>query len=251
VDFQNPTNARIAGGEVTYTDKNVSAGNVYMYWIGAYNLKGREGRTSDEIAVVFNELPQPPRDLRASADPKGVVLEWDPPPKAEDIRSYRVYRGASDNPEEMKPVGGTGSGGTTYMDREAEKDKPYFYTVRSVRITRGVFLESGPSAMARAVLPAVQWHPPERVIVESTPRGMSVFWDKIIIENQETRYNIYRQETGRMPEKLNAEGLTNPSYLDSRVVKGRKYRYAVTAFPKGKPGDESGRSASEEKKFVP
>ena len=40
VDFQNPINAVIDKGEVLYTDKAVTPGNVYSYSVSTYNLKG-------------------------------------------------------------------------------------------------------------------------------------------------------------------------------------------------------------------
>lgn len=251
VDYQNPVNAQISGGEVVYTDTGVSTGNVYTYWIEAYNLRGRDGRLSDEIPVTLDEFPDPPTDLRARPDAKGIVLEWEPPGRSENVRTYRVFRGTTDKAADMKAVGGTSSGSTTFMDREAEAEKPYYYTVRSLRVTRGVSLASLPATPVRAILPAVLWQPPEKVDVAWTRQGIRICWDKVKIENQETRYNIYRSEGSKMFEKLNQDGLSNLCHLDSRVIKGRSYRYAVTAFPKGKPEDESARSASEEIKFRP
>ena len=250
VDFQNPANAVISKGEVTYTDKDVSPGNVYSYWVSSYNLRGREGRLSQVVAVPYSEPPPDPEHLSASAGARGIALEWDAPARADGIRGYRVYRGTTDKSEDMKSVGGTSSGETSFVDREAEKDIPYFYHVRSFKMEKGISLESSPSSTVKAVLPAVQFHPPENVNTASTPKGIRIVWDPVKIDKEETRYNVYRSEAGKMFEKINSEELAQPSYLDSKVLRGKTYRYAVTAFPKGKPEYESRRSGSEAVKFV-
>ena len=43
MDTEKPTNAVVKGREITYSDKDVSPGNVYAYAVSTYNLKGREG----------------------------------------------------------------------------------------------------------------------------------------------------------------------------------------------------------------
>ncbi|MBI4964869.1 MAG: hypothetical protein HY913_16460 [Desulfomonile tiedjei] len=251
VDFQNPSNAVISAGEVTYADKDVSPGNVYSYWLSPYNLRAREGRVSQIVTVDYGEPPPAPEQLRAGPEPKGIMLEWDVPARAEGISGYRVYRGATDDPEEMKYIGGAQSRDTSFLDREAEKEKRYFYQVRSFKMNRGISLESSPSSTVKALMPAVQFQPPENVNRTATRRGISLYWDPVKIEKEETRYNVYRSETGKMFEKINAQPLVNPKYFDSKVLRGRTYRYGVTAFPKDKPEYESKRAGSEEVKFIP
>jgi fibronectin type 3 domain-containing protein len=245
VDFQNPTNAVISGGEVAYTDKDVSAGHMYSYWVSAYNLRGREGRLSQIVPVVFGEPPPPPEHLRAGPDAEGIVLEWDAPAQEEGIRGYRIYRGTTDNIEEMKLKGGVRSEESSFVDKDVEKDKPYYYQVRSFKMNKGISEESRPSATAKAVLPAVQLQPPENVLTIAIRRGIKISWTPVKIERAETRYNVFRSEAQKVFEKINAEPLINPTYFDSTVKKGKKYRYAVTAFPKDKPEYESRRSGSE------
>jgi len=70
------------------------------------------------------------------------------------------------------------------------------------------------------------------------------------MENEETRYNVYRSESGRVFQKINPEPTKTPWLLDSKVSRGRAYRYAVTAFPKNRPEDESSKTASEALRYT-
>lgn len=246
VDFQNPSSAVISKGEVAYTDKDVSPGQVYSYWVSAYNLRGREGRLSQVVQVGFGEPPAPPEHLRARVEANGIVVDWDVPAQEEGISGYRIYRGTTDNIDEMKLKGGARAGETSFLDKDVEKDKPYFYQVRSFKMQRGISQESRPSSTVKAVLPAVQLQPPENVRAVAARGGIRIGWEPVKIEKEETRYNIYRSEGQKVSEKINEQPLVNPSYFDSTVRKGRKYRYAVTVFPNGKPEYESRRSASED-----
>jgi hypothetical protein len=249
VDFQNPTNAVIEKGEVVYTDKAVVPGNVYSYSVSAYNLKGREGRPSQVVNVVFDKTPPAPEGLRADVEPGGITLEWTMPPHAAGIKNYRIYRGTTDKPNEMKVIGGTKWDETSFVDKEVEKEKTYYYIVRSLKINRGVSLESEPSPLVKVFVPAVQCKPPESVHVESYGNAIRVWWDEVKIPNAETRYNIFRSEAGKLYVKINSEPLKDTSFNDSNVRNGLTYRYAVTAFPEGRPAEESRRTPSEEVKF--
>jgi len=251
VDYEHPVNALIKDGEVVYTDKRVDLGHTYRYRISAYSLKGREGPTSEDVEVILDKPPPSPGELQAKIDSRGVVLEWAAPEPLGGILGYRVYRGESDKTEKMKSVGRTRWAETTFVDKGVEKNKSYYYAVRSLKMNRGVILESRPSGVVRASVPAVTWDPPESVNATVTATGIRIYWDPVKTGTSEARYNIYRQESDNMFEKLNEEPLQDPWFHDSKVVSGRTYRYTVTAFPKGRPEDESTRSASEAKEFTP
>ena len=250
VDFQNPVNAVIDKGEVEYTDKTVTPGLTYSYSVSAYNLKGREGKPSPEVDVVFDEPPAPPGGLRSRVDSKGVRLEWEGPLHATAVKNYRVYRGAADNPDQMKAIGGTTNGETSFLDNSAPRDATHYYRVRSFKTNRGVSLESSESSAVKVRVPAVLWDPPEKVNTLSTRDGITIWWDKVNIERNETRYNIYRSESDKLFEKINREPLAEPNFNDKTVVRGKTYRYKVTAFPRDKPEDESGGAGSEVVKYT-
>jgi fibronectin type 3 domain-containing protein len=135
------------------------------------------------------------------------------------------------------------------VDKDVEKEKTYYYVVRSLKMNRGVSLESGPSPLVKVFVPSVQCKPPENVNTQAIAGGVRVWWDTVTIPDEETRYNIYRSEAGKMYVQINSEPLKHAWFNDSNVRKGLTYRYAVTAFPEGRPAEESRRTPSEEVKF--
>jgi len=244
VDFQSPVSATIDKGEVAYSDTRVTPGNLYSYSVSAYNLKGREGEWSPEVTVPFEEPPPAPEGLRASAQSNGILLEWAPSPRPDGNRGFRIYRGASDKIDEMKLIASPKPEETSFVDTDVEKGKTYYYVVRSLRMNRGISQESRLSPVVSVLFPEIHAQAPENVKTMTTPRGVEVFWDTVKIDKEESRYNVYRSEGRKMFVRINAEPLLGKKYTDTTVVMGKTYRYAVTAFPKGKPEFESSRSAS-------
>lgn len=251
IDFQNPANAVIKDGEVVFTDKNVDLGHTYSYAVTAYNLKGREGRASQDVAVVFDSPPPVPANLRADVEANGVRLEWDAPGRLAGLQGYSVYRGTTDAPDKMKPVGRTKWAETYWVDEGVEKNQTYYYVVRSIKMNRGVPLESDPSSPVQVAIPPPRMVAPENVGVEARPDGVRVHWDPVKGRGMEIQYDVYRSESGRMFAKRNTEPIDRPWFLDTGVKKGRTYRYGVTAFPKGRPEEQSSRSGSQALRYNP
>jgi fibronectin type 3 domain-containing protein len=251
VDYQNPTNAVIANGEATYTDMDVAPGNTYFYSVSTYNLKGREGRFSDNKTVPMDEPPPAPDGLRATAEAGAVKLEWTSPPQGAGIKGYRIYRGTSTNIAEMKPVGDTKAADTKFVDNDVEKEKNYYYVVRSFKMNQLVPFESGPSPIARVSVSLTAQHPPENVRADVKRDGIRIYWDEVKSPNQEIRYNVYRQESGRAYKKINPDPIRTPWFIDRQVLKGKTYRYTVASFLEGKPGEESSRTASTAVEYKP
>lgn len=249
VDFQNPVNAVIAEGEVVFTDADVKLGNVYTYSVTVYNLKGREGRPSEDVAVVLDEPPPSPEELQGRVEKQGVRLDWKAPARPAGLRSYSIYRGAEPQVDKMKSVGRTKWAETYFVDETVEPQRTYYYDVRSLKMNRGVPFESEPSQIAKVVVPSLRVKSPENVAVTSTRTGIRVHWDPVSIEGSEARYNVYRSESTGVFIKLNPQPIANPGFEDRTVRRGYEYRYAVTAFPKETPEEESSRSASEAVKY--
>lgn len=251
VDIQNPPNAVINQNEVVYTDKGVKQGTIYHYIVTSYNLRGRESLRSQVVTVVFDEPPPPPTEVQASADARGIVLRWEQPARLSGIRSYRIYRGTTSDVAEMKSVGHTRWAETYFVDRDVEEGKTYFYTVRSIKINRGIFFESSPSAVVTETRSKVDLEPPEQVNTASTKEGIRVYWNPAGSRDAETRYNVYRSDSGRIFNRINEEPLRNAWFMDKGVVRGKKYTYGVTAFAEGKPGNESRRTVSDTVEYIP
>jgi len=251
VDLQQPTSAVVSEGEVVYSDMKVEPGKIYAYAVSAYNLKGRESPHSEDVKVNFDDFPPAPRGLGVGYDQGRIVLNWASPPRPAGIRNYRIYRGSTNKPEDMKPLGRTKWAETTFSDKDVQKGQTYYYVVRSLKMNRGISLESDASDTASATAPRVHWGPPENVNTMATGDGIRIVWAPVKIEDEQVRYNVYRSESGRMFEKINTEPVVNPSFLDKDVRRGASYRYAISAFVESHSDEESSRSASEDVRFAP
>lgn len=251
VDFQHPTNAEITDGKVLYVDRDVSSGNAYSYSVNVYNLRGREGRPSPDVIVAFDEPPKSPENLYADIAPGGIVLEWTMPSEKEGVQGCRVYRGPTEKPEDMKPIGTTKADETSFVDRTVEKEKAYYYVVRSLKMNNFVSMESRPSQTVRVIVPAEHTEPPANAKVEVMPGGIRVHWDHVVIPGKEVRYNVYRSEGNKPFEKINAEPVRDSWLMDREVRRGFTYRYAVTSFSESKPEYESSRSGTAAVRYNP
>jgi hypothetical protein len=248
IDFQAPSNARISGNEVIFEDEDVSPGNIYSYAVAAYNLRGRDSANANALEVHFEAPPPAPTNLVAKAEEGHIRLEWKIP-EEEKIDRYQILRGTEKDVSRMKEIGSASRREPWFVDKELEKNTKYFYVVRSVKSTRGTILKSAPSVESAAVAPGIYWGAPEDVNVAMTRQGVRVYWNPVKIENEETFYNVYRSESGGVFKKVNPEPLKNSWFLDTRATKGREYRYAVAAFAKNRPDEESARTASEALKY--
>jgi len=237
--------------EITYTDTEVAPGNSYAYSVTPYNFKGREGAPSPDVIAALDDFPPPPDGLKAVAVGKDVALEWGPPPRPAGIRGYRVYRAESDRREDMQPIGGTRWAETEFHDKNVETAKRYFYTVRSLKMNRGIPYESQPSETVTVGVPLPHTQPPENVRTRASRAGIRVWWDPVKLAGGSPRYNVYRSESAKMFVRANAEPLETLSFLDKDVTVGKVYRYSITSFPQGKPAQESSRTASEAVQFRP
>ncbi len=231
VDFSKPSNAVIEKGEAIYTDTAIAPGNIYTYSVSSYNLQGKEGPPSQDLIAEVDEPLAPPENVRVDYESGEMELRWDVPVRPAGIRVYRVYRGESERPEDLKPIGSTRRAETYFVDKTAEKDKTYYYQVRSIKMNRGVPMESLPSPALKANLSAAHRPRPEDVEVVLRPTEIRIGWKPVRIEGEEARYNVYRSESEQPWEKINAQPIRDAVIIDRRVARGKAYRYAVTAFP--------------------
>ncbi|MGC8659149.1 MAG: fibronectin type III domain-containing protein [Desulfomonilaceae bacterium] len=244
IDFQFPSNATIKDNEVTFRDKDVSLGKVYTYAVSAYNMRGHEGRIGGAVEVFYEAPPDAPTNLTAKPEAGHIRLEWTAPADGK-IDRYEILRGDGKDVAKMKTIGTALPGEPWFVDKNVEKNSTYFYAVRSVKSYKGTPIESNTSNIAEALAPSIFWGSPENVNVAMSNRGIRIYWNPVKIENEETRYNVYRSESGRVFEQINPDPISTPWFVDTKVTRGRSYRYAVTAFPKDKPDEESARTASQ------
>jgi hypothetical protein len=139
----------------------------------------------------------------------------------------------------MKPIGRTKWAERYYVDRGVEKGQTYYYSVRALRVSQSIRIESLPSRTVEALFKGVALEVPKNVKAVSKPEGIQVGWDRVEIREARTRYNVYRSAAGRQFVRINKESLAGTVFMDKDVVKGTEYSYRVSAFPEDRPSEES------------
>jgi RHS repeat-associated protein len=150
---------------IAFKDLGLDNGTTYRYSISAVNSVGGESTRSSEISIVPADYTPPdvPRNLTASADCNGtstVTVTWDASPSPEFV-TYVVHR------TPQFPGGPTyPSGGTTFVDAQANPGTLYTYTVNAIDLGSNNSLLSQPAtARTRAT--------PGQVAVPSVPYAES------------------------------------------------------------------------------
>ncbi len=242
-------------------DRSVQEANprgLATYAIEVLNTNGRSAGLSNQVRVpTAVSLPRP-SDLAAEVRADGVYLGFI---GADDIRNseYHVYRREESNEtatdlgvaEGMSVFPGLGPGRQRFgfLDRSFEWEKTYLYhviAVTTVHLPDGtnVDVQGDPSpdikVFAHDVFPPAA---PTGLQAVASGVGQQPFVDMTWAPNTESDlagYNVYRQEHGTAPLKVNAELVKTPSYRDSSVERGKTYFYSVTAVDLR--GNESSKS---------
>ncbi|HUU26484.1 MAG TPA: hypothetical protein VM123_01610 [archaeon] len=80
--------------------------------------------------LVVAARPAPPVELSATAQDRGVRLEWKPPELSREVRLYRIYRIKGDN-YSFNPLAECPAGQQHYLDGTLEAGSVYYYAVTS------------------------------------------------------------------------------------------------------------------------
>jgi fibronectin type 3 domain-containing protein len=114
-------------------------------------------------------------------------------------------------------------------------------------------VDAGNQKMAESDISAVDTHIPKDRFAPAVPSGLradrtansvSLVWEADT-DTDLAGYRIYRSEGSGPWQKL-ADVNAVPSYSDAAAEHGKTYRYAVSAFDKTVPPNESERSAAVE-----
>jgi hypothetical protein len=156
---------------------------------------------------------------------------------------FRVLRRVGD--EKEYTIAATVKG-HDWTDTGIDYSKPYSYAVQSL-------VDAGNQKMAESDVSAADTHLPKDRFPPAVPSGLradrtanavSLVWEPDS-EPDLAGYRIYRSEGNGPWQKLDDVN-TVPSYSDTTVEHGKTYHYAVSAFDKTVPPNESERSAAVE-----
>ena len=106
-------------------DTDVLPSAPYRYRIWSVNDRGIRSLYAAGVKV---ETAVDPPELRIFADHGRVTIGWDPPDDG-SVTGYRILRRVQWEDEET-PVGVTGRGVTSWVDRQVSPDTAYAYRLR-------------------------------------------------------------------------------------------------------------------------
>jgi len=187
--------------------------------------------------VVLNVIPplEPPV-VKTEPTAHGILLTW---PKQGSGVQYSIYR---QGPGEQQPVPLGTSDHPDYLDKSAQYDTRYQYTVIA-REGSAESLASQPASisMADTFPPSV----PASITALAGPDSIEVSWQRSP-EPDLKGYYVYRSTEGG-PFEPQGGLVSLPTFSDRNVQHGKTYRYEVSAIDQ--KNNESGRSAAAQVAF--
>ncbi|UCH13758.1 MAG: T9SS type A sorting domain-containing protein [Bacteroidales bacterium] len=190
----------------------------------AYNQPPHTGFYLGDGMFIHDSLrpPASPMNVFAIAWSDTVELHWDQSYDT-DFAGYKVYR--------SKFMSGPFDTLTTdiildtyYVDTDVINDTTYYYGIAAV----DSFDNESSLAIVKAI-PTIRPPVPEGLFAQTDIYSTKLFWNAVSADNI-AGYNIYSTKTsGSGYSKLNAELLTDTSYLDSPLFGRPTYYYVVTS----------------------
>jgi hypothetical protein len=136
--------------EPAFVDETAHAGERWCYV--ARNVASTspliESEASNEACLTVADVapPEAPVGLAARETDEGVEVTWSPSPE-EDLKVYRLYRGAGEGPG--KRVADVPAGTTTYVDIAAPRGVLVHYTLTALDAAGNESRRSSPAAALR------------------------------------------------------------------------------------------------------
>ena len=249
------------------------------YFVELRNHNGRSAGPSNAAVVLAGAAPPPVANLTAELRKAGVVLRWN---SAEESTAVRLRRKLL-TPPAAKPQKGllapqpepldqsllVEAGARQTIDKSIRFGQSYEY--RAQRVVRvplnGKTLELAGELSAPVRVELQDIFPPEvpsalaavattgesaaQTAPQTAPQtAIDLSWQPVPDANL-AGYIVYRcEKTGEGDASWQrispAESLPSPAFRDAQVQPGHTYRYAVSAFDKTVPPNESERSAAVE-----
>jgi hypothetical protein len=223
--------------------ENASPSGQLTYAVEVLNHANRGAGLSNQVRVLLAPTLAGPQDFAARITKDGVVLSWAriPSPRGDPATLHflvRVSRRDEANQRRITVGEVPIEGDPSLTDSNIEWEKTYEYHAEIVTVVRE---ESGSEAqvegddtpelkvVAKDVFPPSV--PSGLQAVFSGP-GQTPFIDLIwapVTDSDLAGYNVYRDEEGAEPVKLNSDPLTTPAYRDTHVSAGKRYFYSVTS----------------------
>jgi len=203
----------------------------------AVRTLGQEGDRSEisNVSAVVPKTPPPaPERLTVTARADGVLVEWAGVPGA--AGGYNIYRRDAKERFHGQPVHVAGAEERSWLDSTARFGQSYIYTVTALA-QREPVVESAVGSEHEVRYqdrfpPAV----PTEVVALAEAGRIRLVWKSVDADDL-AGYIVYRRTGNGSFERVTAQPLATPEYVDTAVTAGQSYGYRVTAIDK--TGNES------------
>lgn len=221
------------------------AGLRLRFSVRVKDARSRESEFADPVVIEPRIVPGPPRELEARVLEVGVELSWKAPEANADgsvparVAGYNIYRRDKDGRD--KALNAALVREPRFEDQGVPFGEPVRYLVRASSSEVPPYYESSDSEV-REVVPEDVFPPaPPAGVVPVAGRGfISLSW-QAGREKDLAGYRVRRREEGGAEEVLLSDGLLlENAFTDTRIEKGKRYRYSMTAVDLR--GNESARA---------
>jgi len=206
-------------------------GKTVILAVRATGPKGKASEWSNPVSLVVIQPLATPSKPKLQSVQRGVELTW-----TGTGPRYRIFRAEGDGqPQQLAD-----SEGARYVDETTVFGTRYRYLVQAIAAENQWSLVSE----AAEITPIDTFPPavPEGLSAVSLPQYIELSWTRNT-EPDFRGYNIFRSVDNE-PFTIYASLVELPTFSDSKIQAGKKYRYTVSAVDL--TGNESARSAPAE-----
>jgi fibronectin type 3 domain-containing protein len=236
-DFSTPL-TEVPYPNTLYVDSGLNHSETYHYVVRSVDSEGAEETNTIEISETSYELipPTAPADVEATQMPSGAIrLGWSHA-LPEDVSVYRVFRGVgAGSPTAGVPIGETNL--THYEDMDTTSGQSYAYLVRAVDIHGNE--ETNRNVVRTMSVDILPPDPPSNLTAFAVSGG-DVELEWVAVPEWNVTYNVYRSSSSDSGNLTKIASTNATLFVDTGLVNGRKYFYAVRA--QDAAGNEEGNS---------
>lgn len=224
-----------------YTDSGLTPGTKYYYQIVAVDTSNNKSVPSAPVSGTPPPMPNPPYNTLATANSTTrITVTWSEtvPPGGLSIRAYKIYRSKTLPVTTANYVASRTT--PSYIDTTATPSTTYYYAIAALDTGNDL---SALSNTASATTPAPPNAPANVQATANSSTKVTVTWSETIPSGglPIKVYKIYRSLTLPVTTADYVASRTTPTYIDTTVVTGTGYYYAIAAQDTG--GDLSPLSA--------
>ena len=194
-----------------------------------YNYALSAPQVNNVIQGIDTLPPAAPTGLEATAGNGSVSLDWADNSEP-DLFSYTIYRSVTSGGGYASIA--TGLSTSAYTDYTAINGITYYYVVAAVDTSANESIKSAQSS-ATPFLPAPG--PPTGLTTIPSNGQVTISWTA---STNASSYTVLRATNGNGPFTTIATGVTGTSYVDTTVLPGWTYTYAISS------SNSSGQSAN-------